>query len=188
MRSKQDIREFISRRSNSSSIKMLRSEAFIAGQKFIGHFGDYESFLVYLDHRRELATGRLITNLLSMGRSVYVPIVSGDTLKCAPYNGANRQKMHLNQFGIWEPVEGIVDIDVDVIVVPCVACDASGNRIGYGKGYYDRALRNFKGITVCLAYSFQVMDSLEDIVEPHDVTMNYILTDKKIYGGMDLAC
>ncbi len=188
MENKQAVRNFMTRRIQGTSIQLLRAESFLIGQRFIGHFGDYESYLIYLDYRREVATGRLISNLLTMGRRVYVPVIVGDTLKCAPYYGADRQEMRLNKFGTWEPTADINHIDVDVIVLPCLACDDLGNRLGRGKGYYDRVLCRFDGTTVCFAYSFQVLESLSHITEPHDITADYVLTNKKTYGGINSEC
>jgi 5-formyltetrahydrofolate cyclo-ligase len=70
--------------------------------------------------------------------------------------------------------------NADLIVVPGIAFDVMGRRIGYGKGYYDRALHDLEGEgkLVGFCYDFQLVDEI--IGEPHDVTMDMIITDKRV--------
>jgi len=86
-------------------------------------------------------------------------------------------------YGIAEPGPAcpIVAIDdVDLIVVPGVAFDLRGHRIGYGKGYYDRALHHLEGEgrLAGLCYAFQLVEEIAG--EPHDVVMDMIVTDTKV--------
>ena len=65
--------------------------------------------------------------------------------------------------------------DMDMIVVPAVAYDACGHRVGRGKGYYDRLLATARAVKVGVAYDFQLLD--EDIeAEEHDVSVDYVIT------------
>lgn len=68
---------------------------------------------------------------------------------------------------------------LDLIVVPGIAFDKRGYRIGFGKGYYDRFLSDYTGIKVGFAYDFQVLESIPH--ESWDIAMNYIVTEKKVY-------
>ena len=78
------------------------------------------------------------------------------------------------KFDILEPNGKKVNKDdIDLIIVPLLYFDKHNNRVGYGKGYYDRYLSNYKGITVGVAYDFQEVDEIE--VKPSDVKLNYII-------------
>lgn len=201
MTSKQQLRDVSSSLLASMDNSVLLGESSLIDDMFLHHFGDYQSYFIYLDYRREVPTGGIISRLLGLGRKVYVPVIDGDSMGCVAYYGTDRHTMQTNRFGILEPVssggsscfagkvEVEKDISMDVIVAPCVACDAFGNRLGRGKGYYDRALQNFSGVSVCLAYSFQVRldEALKAITEPHDAAVTYVLTNKKIYGGLKPA-
>ena len=74
----------------------------------------------------------------------------------------------------WEPQLA------DLIVVPGVAFDLSGRRIGYGKGYYDRSLHRLEGSgrLVGFCYDFQLLQEI--VGEPHDVTMDIIVTESRV--------
>jgi len=70
--------------------------------------------------------------------------------------------------------------DADIFVVPGIAFDLQGHRIGYGKGYYDKALHRLEGQgkLVGLCYDFQLVDRIAG--EPHDVKMDLILSEKRV--------
>ena len=85
------------------------------------------------------------------------------------------------RYGIPEPVGEVWDpVRADVIVVPGVAFDLSGHRIGYGKGYYDKALHRLEGLgrLVGFCYDFQLVEEI--VGEPHDVTMDFIVTELRV--------
>ncbi|MCK0471517.1 5-formyltetrahydrofolate cyclo-ligase [Halalkalibacter sp. APA_J-10(15)] len=67
--------------------------------------------------------------------------------------------------------------DIDLIVVPGVAFDRNGFRIGYGGGFYDRYLTNYEGQTVALATDVQIQPELP--VEPHDRPVDYVITESR---------
>jgi 5-formyltetrahydrofolate cyclo-ligase len=75
--------------------------------------------------------------------------------------------------------------DVDAVLVPAAAVDREGNRLGWGKGYYDRFLDSIDSSTVVIAVVFD-SDVLDDIpAEPHDKTVNLIVTERDIYRARD---
>jgi 5-formyltetrahydrofolate cyclo-ligase len=77
------------------------------------------------------------------------------------------------------PAEAEVATEIDLIVVPGLAFDPSGYRIGYGAGLYDRALPAFpRSITVGIAFDFQVVMELPH--QPHDVAVSLVVTDKRV--------
>lgn len=116
---------------------------------------------------------------------VYQPIkneikVFLDKTKCYPKVEGDNINFYLPEtfekgsFEILEPVGKLVDKpNIDIIIVPLLACDRFNNRIGYGKGYYDRYLKDYKGITVGVCYDFQL---IEDITpKESDVALTYIV-------------
>ena len=94
------------------------------------------------------------------------------------------ESLKINDYGFLEPIKKKKSIIPDAILVPMVAYDKFHNRLGYGKGYYDRFLRKFKKkgknpITIGLAFSFQKYKKIP--TSKFDVKMDYILTEKGIF-------
>ena len=90
----------------------------------------------------------------------------------------------MNTYGILEPINRNKNIVPDVILVPCLAFDQRGFRLGYGKGFYDRYLNKYSKkfnniLTVGVAFSFQKYHKLP--INNKDFKLNYILTEKGIY-------
>jgi len=81
------------------------------------------------------------------------------------------------KFGVREPLSGCAEIpfaDFDLVLVPGMAFDLAGNRLGRGLGFYDRMLESVSGIKCGVGYDFQLMEKIP--TEPHDARVNFILT------------
>ena len=94
-----------------------------------------------------------------------------------------KEPLYVNKFGMLEPKDTKKEIIPDLIMVPLVAFDERLNRIGYGKGYYDRSLQKIskikkKIISLGIAYSFQKCGSIP--VSKHDFKLDYIFTEQGI--------
>ena len=97
-----------------------------------------------------------------------------------------KEPLYVNKFGILEPKNSKKKIIPDLIMVPLVAFDNHLNRIGYGKGYYDRSLKkirkiNKNAITLGIAYSFQKCTQIP--VNDNDFRLDYIITEKGIINS-----
>ena len=89
-----------------------------------------------------------------------------------------------NSWGIPEPVDGILvpEGKIDVVFVPLLAFDVLGNRVGYGKGYYDTFLNKCRQETIKIGLSFfQAEDDLISDVHENDVGLDYCITPEKVY-------
>jgi 5-formyltetrahydrofolate cyclo-ligase len=93
-----------------------------------------------------------------------------------------KEPFHINRIGILEPNYKNKKINPQMILVPLVAFDKFKNRIGYGKGFYDRFFNKFSNkrniLSVGIAFTFQKTNIIP--VEKHDKKLNYILTEKSI--------
>lgn len=103
----------------------------------------------------------------------FLPRVNGVNLDILPYD---ESRLELGSFHIEEPQgDTLVDPDeIELIVVPAVAYDRSGNRLGRGKGFYDRLLATTRATKIGVGYEFQLLDSLP--AEEHDVPMDMVIT------------
>lgn len=135
------------------------------------------AFYVSIKDQREVDTDEMIRESLAMGKRVCVPKVIRDRLALFEIKDFGRD-LSRGTMGILEP-RGGAQLAPELVIVPGIAFDSSGNRIGFGRGYYDRllaALENTRSIG--LAYSFQITDRI--IPGKHDVRMDYIITEKGV--------
>jgi 5-formyltetrahydrofolate cyclo-ligase len=88
-----------------------------------------------------------------------------------------RDEIISGQFSIREPHKNCVEIpsrEIDLILVPGIAFDLHGRRLGRGKGFYDRLLTEIRGVKCGIAFDEQIVEKIP--VEPHDIGMDFILT------------
>ena len=134
---------------------------------------------LYAPIHREVETSVVALEALAAGKTLLYPAVEGSELQF-------RRVLELDdlmpgRYGIPEPKGEAWDpSDVDLIVVPGVAFDQSGRRLGYGKGYYDRSLHRLEGSgrLAGFCYEFQLFEEI--VGEPHDVTMDLIVTELRV--------
>lgn len=135
-----------------------------------------DNILLYHSLPDELSTHSFIDKWHSRKR-FYLPRVNGLNLEILPYS---KSRLHLGAFNIEEPDgEDTTDMSqIDMVVVPAVAYDRRGNRVGRGKGYYDRLLNNTRAIKIGVAYDFQLVDEID--TDSHDVAVDYVITESGI--------
>lgn len=133
-----------------------------------------DRILMYHSLPDELSTHRFLEKWAGR-KHFYLPRVNGVNLEILPYD---QSRLELGAFHIEEPTGAdIVDPDeIELIVVPAVAYDRKGNRLGRGKGFYDRLLQSTKAAKIGVGYEFQLLDSLP--TEPHDIPMDMVITQK----------
>lgn len=139
------------------------------------------SVALYLPINNEVSTAKVVTHALLTGKALFLPAVEGDAMDFRRINGLD--DLVVGRFGIMQPGCGCNVAnpkDIEMIVVPGVGFDLSGQRIGYGKGYYDRALHQSEGSgrLTAFCYEFQLVDLLEG--EKHDVVMDRIITEHRV--------
>ena len=105
----------------------------------------------------------------------YLPRINGVDLEVLPYE---ESRLELGTFHIEEPTgNDLTDpSEIELVVVPAVAYDRKGKRLGRGKGFYDRFLKQTKATKVGVGYEFQLVDELP--TEPHDIPMDIVITQK----------
>ena len=105
----------------------------------------------------EVRTGMIMDAAVAQGKKVALPRTEGDRMIFHEM----ASELAEGKFGIKEPLATAPPVDgIDLVLVPGVAFDLKGCRIGYGKGYYDRFLSMQHSFSMGLAYSFQVVDEL----------------------------
>lgn len=145
-------------------------------------YKDSQTLLCYAALKDEINTDRIIERALKDGKKVALP-------RCSDLNGnmdfyfiKSLSDLSVGAFGIREPdptaYEKVQDFSNCVCLVPALAFDESGYRLGYGKGYYDRFMKKFIIISVGLCYNEFLKDTLP--VENHDEAVDCIATENEI--------
>jgi 5-formyltetrahydrofolate cyclo-ligase len=141
---------------------------------------DSGSIGIYLSFRNEVLAERLLGPLSAEGKKVFVPVVLNDgEMKFARLRPLDEMNSGLR--GMKEPKEKAFakEGEIGAFVVPGVAFDLRGFRIGWGKGHYDRFLsRNGNAVKIAPAYDFQVVRRID--AEPHDIRMDFVVTEKRV--------
>lgn len=156
--------------------KLRRSEVIMRRLEQTPAFRDSRVVLLYWSMDDEVQTHAFVERLWR-DKVLLLPCVQGDDLVLRQYTGPECMVAG-EQFGIGEPTGSVWnDLDaIGVIAVPGVAFDRRNNRMGRGRGFYDRLLKSTpKAVKIGLAYGFQLLDDIP--VEPHDVPMDYVITD-----------
>ena len=136
---------------------------------------------LYYSIHNEVDTHKIIENCLDSGKIVLLPTVHDGRMIFRELKGFSC--LHKGKFGIPEPPatnEALAPDQADMIVLPGIAFDKKGQRVGYGKGFYDKCLHHLEGqgklVAVC--YDFQLVEKIAG--EPHDVKVDMIITEKRI--------
>lgn len=144
-------------------------------ETFLQAFSKYDSFFIYNSFSTEARTDLIIEELLRAGKRVYIPRVEGENMVAVPYFGGELQN---GAFGIPEPEGQAYNGEIEVTVIPLLAVNSKGFRVGYGGGFYDRYLRGKNTQKVGMGYGFQLEEFEE---EPHDVPLDKYLCERGIY-------
>lgn len=177
-------RIFLKTRSELAAEDIIEKSAKIMSRLFsLSEFRGAKTIMFYVDAGNEVKTRDGLTKALSEGKRVVVPKVKkGYGLLAIEIKSLD--ELSPGTFGILEPAgeKGISPEEIDLVVVPGVAFDKRGNRMGYGAGYYDSFLPKLRPEVkkVAVAFEMQVTDSLP--AEEHDVKMDLIITENTIYN------
>lgn len=157
--------------------KIRRSEKILKKLESNNNFIKAKNVLFYYSLPDEVRTD-LFINKWYEKKNIFLPVVSGDKLLLRKYDPG---KVKQGYKSIMEPygTESILPDKIDVAVIPGVAFDIQCNRLGRGKGFYDRLLADLKCDTIGLAYDFQIFDLLP--VDSFDKNINEIISESGHY-------
>ena len=143
----------------------------------------FHIFLPIVEHK-EVDTEFILHLLSGKDKEIVVSGCDFGTLKMTHFLLTDNTKFRKNKYNISEPVDGleVPSNKIDVVFVPLLAFDKTGNRVGYGKGFYDKFLLECKPGTIKIGLSFfEGEDSIEDVFEG-DVKLDYCVTPNTVYS------
>lgn len=176
---KKELRNLIRQRKRQFSESKLQELSFAITDKLLSHprIANARMVMAYCALKDEVDISRLINRLREMGKQIVLPAVISDTeMEARMYR--DKKDLAIGAYGISEPVGNRYENleDIDVVIVPGMAFDDKGHRLGRGKGYYDRFLSNIPNsykIGVC--FSFQKLCSVPTDI--YDIATDDVVTD-----------
>jgi len=139
--------------------------------------------MTYLDFRNEVKTGELIQRTMKMGKKVTVPATDPENIRLTPsLLLAFPEDLKPGSWGILEPAPDcfrpVKPGEIDIIIVPGVAFDEKGNRIGYGKGFYDRFLNETNAFSIAPVFEMQIRPAFSP--GAHDRPVDCLVTEERV--------
>lgn len=142
----------------------------------------YYHLFLSIEEQKEIHTEFILQILAGKDKEIVVSKSNFATLGMTHFLLTDNTKFKKNEYNIPEPVDGLeVPLTkIDVVFVPLLAFDLKGNRVGYGKGFYDKFLSNCKPETIKIGLSFfEAEDKIEDISD-NDIQLDFCVTPNKI--------
>lgn len=177
----------IYKKARSLFVGSLRVEADERIQTKIQNLESYKNaqcIMVYLATKEEVSTNTLITSALSEGKRIIVPYCKkNNAIGLAQINSLS--DVEIGAYGIREPKEeqrdNVCSTDIDLVIVPGVCFDKECQRLGMGKGYYDRFLEQIRSHSTFIAPAFDLQITNYIPTEKHDLPVDMVVTEKAIY-------
>lgn len=143
----------------------------------------YYHLFLSIDTQKEIDTEHVLHILFARNKEVVVSKSDFKTNTLSHFLLTENTKLKVNSYGIPEPTNGlpVPENMIDVVFVPLLAFDKKGNRVGYGKGFYDDFLSKCKKDTLKIGLSFFDAEQEIEDVYPGDFPLDYCVTPTKIY-------
>ncbi len=184
---KQQIRKAAQARRALLTDRPGRSREITARLFALPEFQAARSLAFYVSIRNEVDTRPALLAALAMGKTIAVPYCQDNRLHLVRIE--QESELETGTYQIPEPAadlrhrpeRSVEPAELDLVLVPGVAFDRQGNRLGHGAGYYDRLLADVRSpaLLVALAFDCQIVDSVP--TEPHDVRMHRIVTESTLH-------
>ena len=163
------------------------SQSICAKLAALAEYAAAETVMGYVDVRSEVRTRPFLAAALGASKRVVVPYCVGDHLGL--FLLEKMEELAPGTFGILEPRQELRTLAhkrvepnrLDLVIVPGVAFDRRGARLGHGRGYYDRLLADVRPDTPLVALAFECQIFPQIPTEPHDVCMDKVITEKAVY-------
>ncbi|MFN3967569.1 5-formyltetrahydrofolate cyclo-ligase [Flavobacterium sp.] len=144
----------------------------------------YFHLFLTIEEQREVDTEFVLQILAGKDKEIVVAKSNFETLEMTHYLLTDNTKFQKNEYNIYEPVDGIEvpTSKIDVVFVPLLAYDTKGNRVGYGKGFYDTFLSKCKEDVIKIGLSFFEPEDLIEDVSATDIRLDYCITPLTLYS------
>jgi len=170
---------------NKDELSRIICEKFVA----LPAYAAARTVMYYVDVRTEVRTRHYLPTALGHGKRIVVPWCLDGELEL--FHLEDMDELAVGMYKILEPREDLRQLpakqvpieELDLVMVPGVAFDRRGARMGHGMGYYDKLLEHARADTPLVALAFECQLFPEIPVQEHDIFMDQIITEQAIYPG-----
>jgi 5-formyltetrahydrofolate cyclo-ligase len=143
----------------------------------------YFHIFLTIEEQKEVNTEYILHLLSGKDKEICISKSDFETRKMTSILLTDSTKIEKNNYNIPEPVDGIEvpSNKIEVVFIPLLAFDKKGNRVGYGKGFYDKFLAECHPITIKIGLSFFEPEELISDVTTSDILLNYCVTPNKVF-------
>ena len=144
----------------------------------------YFHLFLTIEEQNEVETEFILQILAGYDKEIVVAKSNFETLEMTNYLLTDNTKFQKNEYNIFEPVDGIEvpNSKIQVVFVPLLAYDEKGNRVGYGKGFYDAFLSKCKEDVIKIGVSFFEPEEAIDAIFKTDIRLDYCVTPTNSYA------
>lgn len=179
---KSEIRKRLKELRNNMEECEVLTKSSLASRMFIesDFYKNAKCIMLYKRLGNETDTNEIIKRAFSDNKRLVFPVTDQKSGKITPYYADSSTEFKSGGFSVSEPKDSEIanPSDIDVVLVPGIAFDKSGARVGFGKGCYDMFLAKTNAIKIGFCYDFQLCDKIP--ADSHDITMDYIITESGI--------
>ena len=163
--------------------KEEKSELIKENLKKLDDYNKAKKVGIYYSMENEVDTKPIIKDLIGRKKEVYLPKVIGENMTFIKINSIDFDK-EKTDFGVIEPIyesKNELKGNLDIIIIPGICFDIDKNRVGFGKGFYDKYLenRNIKKISICFDKQLLINDKIQ--INKNDIKMDIVITEKRMF-------
>lgn len=188
-KSKEEIRRGISAKRTAQTEEEIKEKSGKIKERLfqLEEFQNAETIMFYVALKGEVETRGMVEEAIASGKKVVVPVTDFKTNEMLASEIKSLDELKEKEFGLLEPKDEFVREvpleEIDLVVVPGVAFDEKGNRLGRGLGFYDKFLSKIKteAVFIALAFDFQVLKEIP--CKEHDMKVDKIVTEERVINA-----
>lgn len=179
---KNEIRQINKQKRASMNEEDVKKKSSDAAKLFLSspQYKNSKCIMLYMPLGNETDTKDILQSALSDNKKIVYPVTDAERGVITPYEVSETTEFEKGAFSVLVPKNAEkADVKkIDVVIVPGIAFDKNGNRVGFGKGCYDKFLRNLRVIKIGYCYEYQICHKINR--DEFDVLMDYIITEKEM--------
>ena len=179
MSEKEQLRKVLKEKRKNLSAAEIDEKSSAVAKNFLESdiYKKASTIMLYMPIQNEVDTGGIISKGFADGKRLVFPVTDRESGIITPYLADEKADFKKGAFSVPEPTlrKEINLEEIDVVLVPGIGFDKSGNRIGFGKGCYDLFLCRCDALKIGVCYDFQLLEKIPSDI--HDIKMDYVLTE-----------